>query len=276
MDLSAYLDRIGFEGRPAPDRATLDAVQRLHLLAIPYENLDVQFGRRATTDPAAAFDKLVTRRRGGWCYEMNGVMGWALGEIGFRVTRLASGVFRSVAGDGAIGNHLVLRVDFNDGPILADAGLADGAIIPYPILDGSFSADGFDFRLEQLDGGWWRFHNHSRGMAPDFDFNPDGGDEAAMSRTCLELQTDPNSMFVQNLVCARFTPEGRVQLRGRVLRHMTPQALIERLLESADEFTQVLADSFGIVDPDVPRLWPKVCARHAVLFPDGWPAQAAP
>ena len=115
MELSAYLDRIGFEGRPVPDRATLEAVQRLHLLAIPYENLDVQLGRPLTTSPAAAVDKLVTRRRGGWCYEMNGVLGWALAEIGFRVTRLTGAVMRSMAGDANIGNHLVLRVDLEDG-----------------------------------------------------------------------------------------------------------------------------------------------------------------
>src|SRR5262249_18712331 len=72
MDLSAYLRRIRYEGEASPDRATLDAVQRAHLLAIPYENLDVQLGRRRTTDPQQAFDKLVTQGRGGWCYEMNG------------------------------------------------------------------------------------------------------------------------------------------------------------------------------------------------------------
>src|SRR5438270_13953150 len=113
MNLAAYLDRIRDQGRPRPDRETLAAIQRHHLTAIPYENLDVQLGRPRTTDPAAAFDKLVTRRRGGWCYEMNGLMGWALSEIGFSVTPLATGVMTSSAGDDQTANQLVLRFNIH-------------------------------------------------------------------------------------------------------------------------------------------------------------------
>jgi N-hydroxyarylamine O-acetyltransferase len=72
MDLQAYFDRIGFAGPARPDLATLRAIHRAHLLAVPYENLDVQLGRPVTLDPAHAFDKIVRRRRGGWCYEMKG------------------------------------------------------------------------------------------------------------------------------------------------------------------------------------------------------------
>ena len=91
MNLAAYLARIGHTGPVQPDLATLRAVHRAHHFAIPYENLDVQLKRPVVTDPAAAFDKIVTRRRGGWCYEMNGVLGWALAEIGFNVTYRMSG-----------------------------------------------------------------------------------------------------------------------------------------------------------------------------------------
>ena len=142
VDLRAYLDRIGFDGEPAVDRVTLEKLQRLHLLALPYENLDVQLGRPLTTDPSAAFDKLVTRRRGGWCYEMNGLFGWALETVGFSVTRLASGVMRSAMGAAALGNHLVLRVDLADGATLADVGLGDGPIHPFAIEAGAFTAGG--------------------------------------------------------------------------------------------------------------------------------------
>src|SRR6185503_6394389 len=99
MDLQAYLDRIGFAGEARPDLATLTALHRAHLLAIPYENLDVQFGTPVTIEPAAAFEKIVTRGRGGWCYEMNGLFGAALDEIGFQVTRLAGGVRRDLMGE---------------------------------------------------------------------------------------------------------------------------------------------------------------------------------
>src|SRR5262245_33175107 len=111
MNIDAYLGRIGLTERPAATLAGLRAVHRAHLLSIPYENVDVQFGRRLTIDPAAAYAKIVERGRGGWCYEMNGLLGWALGEFGFRVTRATGAVMREVRGDAVVGNHLVLRVE---------------------------------------------------------------------------------------------------------------------------------------------------------------------
>src|SRR3954447_13867342 len=119
MDIQPYLDRVGFTGAPRPDLATLWALHRGHAFAVTYENFDVQLGRPLTTDPAAAFDKIVRRGRGGWCYEQNGLLAAVLDEIGFKVTRLAGGVHREVRGDEAVGNHLVLLVDIDGAPWIA-------------------------------------------------------------------------------------------------------------------------------------------------------------
>jgi len=264
VELGAYLDRIGFEGEPEPDLATLTALSRRHLLSIPYENIDVQLGKTLTTDPAAAYARIVGRgRRGGWCYEMNGLFGWALREVGFDVTRLASGVGRSMKGDSALGNHLILRVDMEGEPILADVGLANGPKGPYPIAEGPFAIEGLDYKLERVEDGYWRFHNHPDGMAPNFDFKPEpDDDEAALSRACAALQTEPLSPFRLNLICVRFTPDGENHLLGRILRQRRPGGVTERLLESADELLATLEGDFGIVEPAVVDLWPKICARH--------------
>ena len=281
MQLSAYLDLIGFEGRPEPDLATLRSISRRHLFAIPYENLDVQLGRTVTTDPADAYARIVTRgQRGGWCYEMNGLLGWALGEIGFRVTRLKSGVGRAFMGDAMLGNHLILRVDFDAGPpILADVGLSNGPLGPYPIVEGPFVVEGHEYRLERLEDGLWRFHNRLGGMAPSFDFSAEpGDDEAVLAAACMSLQTDPNSMFVQNFICMRFVEGGENQLRGRVFRAVRGDAITERTLVSADDLVATLEREFGIAEPEAASLWPKICARHEVLFADaaGQPAAATP
>jgi N-hydroxyarylamine O-acetyltransferase len=264
VELRAYLDRIGFGGDPRPDLTTLGALSKRHLLSIPYENLDVQLGRTLTTDPAAAYARIVGQgRRGGWCYEMNGLLGWALATIGFRVTRLASGVARTMKGDVALGNHLVLRVDTEEGPFVADVGLANGPKGPYPIREGPFSIEGLDYKLERTEDAYWRFHNHPEGMAPNFDFKsePDG-DEAVLSRACIALQKEPLSPFRLNLICVRFTPDGENHLLGRVFRQRRPAGTSERLLESPDELLATLEHDFGIVEPAVADLWPKICARH--------------
>ena len=266
MDIAAYLDRIGFDGEAKADPSTLRALQRAHLRAIPYENLDVLLGRPVTTDPAAAFDKLVTRRRGGWCYEMNGVFGWALDCLGFRVTRLASGVMRSALGAASLGNHLVLRVDWPDGATLADVGLGDGPLEPFDVAAGPFTAGGLDFRLEALDDGWWRLHNHPGARPPDFDFHLNHGDEDLLALRCISLQTDPASIFVQNLICQRFTGNGHLQLLGRVLKRTGGLETSTHLLSSAGELTDVLADEFGLDEPAAADLWPRLCERHAELM----------
>lgn len=265
MDLAAYLDRIGFAGQARPDLATLKAVHRAHLLAIPYENLDVQLRRPVTTDPAEAFDKIVRRRRGGWCYQMNGLLGWALEAIGFSVTRMAGGVHRATLGDDAVGNHLVLRVDL-DRPWLADAGFGDGPLEPYPITAGPFHDNGFDFALEAHGGGWWRLRNHPRGGAPSFDFRNERADEALLAACCTRLQTAPESPFVQNAVIQRLRPEGMAILRGRTLRLLTPDAVEERLIESADELVETLSTVFALDLPEAASLWPAISARHEALF----------
>lgn len=265
MDLQAYFDRIGWRGEARCDAATLTALHRAHLLAIPYENLDVQLGRAVGLEPAAAFEKLVNRRRGGWCYEMNGLLGAALEAIGFTVTRMAGGVHRATAGDGVVGNHLVLKVELDE-PWIADVGFGDGTIAPFPLREGAFSAHGFGFRLERVEGGWWRFHNHAFGGAPSFDFRDAPADPAQLAERCDWLQTAPDSNFVLNAVVQRFTPQGLVQMRGKTLRNVSPGGKQERFLGSADEYVDVLAREFALDLPEAASLWPRIEARHRELF----------
>ena len=262
MDVASYLHRIAYAGPVRPDLATLTALHRAHLVAIPYENLDVQLGRPVTIERAPVFEKMVTNRRGGWCYEMNGLFGWALAELGFRVTRSAGAVMREASGDGAIGNHLVLKVTLEEGIYLADVGFGDGPLDPIRVAPGAFSSHGFDFALSQQDDGWWRLHNHKSGSAASFDFNLAEADEALLAAKCRQLQTAEESTFVQNAVCQRHTANGLWILRGRVLRELTPLGYTDRLIVSADEYVSALDETFGLKLPEAASLWPKICARH--------------
>jgi N-hydroxyarylamine O-acetyltransferase len=268
VNLAAYLDRIGHAGPVAPDLATLRAVHRAHHFAIPYENLDVQLKRPVVTDPAAAYDKIVTRRRGGWCYEMNGVLGWALAEIGFKVTRMMAGVRREQDGDIAVSNHLILRVDLPEGPWLGDVGFGDGPLDPYPIAPGPIPGD-FPCHLEQIEGGWWRLHNHARGGAPSFDFQVAPADEQAMADRCRWLQSDPASGFVQNAVVQRHQPGRLLLIRGRTLRTLTAEFTTDRLIVDAADYVATLKADFALDLPEAAALWPAIAERHEVLFGPG-------
>ena len=134
--LAAYLARINFTGTPRPDLGTLTAVHRAHVDAIAWECIDCFIGRPTGRDPQAAFDKIVTAGRGGWCYEMNGLFAWMLEAMGFSLTRLAAGVMRDRMGDGAIGNHLTLIVHL-DRDHIADVGLGAGLVEPVAFAAGT-------------------------------------------------------------------------------------------------------------------------------------------
>jgi N-hydroxyarylamine O-acetyltransferase len=267
VDVQAYLDRIGFKGVARPDLATLRALHRGHALAISYENLDVQLGRPVTTDPAAAFDKIVHGRRGGWCYEMNGLLGSVLDEVGFKVTRLAGGVHRAVRGDETVGNHLVLLVEVDGEPWIADVGFGDGPRDPYPLRDGEIACDGYVYRLERLDTDWWRLNNHPNGGAPSFDFTTDPADPARLAEMCGILQTSPTSIFVLTAIAQRHLGDEIRLLRGRAFRRLTPTTKADTLIDTAEDFVALLQREFELDLPQAATIWDRVCARHELLFP---------
>lgn len=254
MDLAAYLRRIAYDGPLRVDFETVRGVQRAHAAAIPYENFDVQLKRPLTTDPEAAFAKIVGRGRGGWCYEQNGLLGLALAAIGFRVTRLA--------GNGANpASHLVLTVELEGERFVCDVGFADGPFEPYRLAEGPFEQNGFAFRVELPDEGGFRLVNHAYGMTPGF--SASGPDEAAMARTCQWLQTDPTSPFVQNtVVCGRGGDGVILSMVGRVLRAIRPEGVDKSLIESADHYVATLHDRFRLDFPQAAELWPEIRRRH--------------
>ncbi len=262
MDLDAYLDRIAYRGPLAPDLATLTEMMRAHLFAVPYENLDVAAGVPVSRDPAAIEAKIVGRRRGGWCYEMNGMLARALRAAGFDVEERAGGVRRDVAGDGQIGNHLVLLVRLDGATYLVDAGFGDGLRAPVPLAESSFVQDGLAFRLERLDARFWRLHNHPRGSASSFDLSLDPADAPRLDAKCADLQSDPAGKFRANVVAIRHRPDGIVMLRNRTRRWLPLAGGVEeRDLESAEEMAATLRSEFDLDPPAPGRLWAIADAR---------------
>jgi N-hydroxyarylamine O-acetyltransferase len=268
MRLSDYFARIGFALDARPDLATLSALHQAHLGAIAFENLDVQLGRPIDIGPEAVFDKLVRRRRGGWCYEQNGLMAWALGEIGFDVTRMSGGVMRERAGDAQMGNHLCLMVRL-DQPYLVDVGFGGSLAEPLPIRPGERHDAPFLVGLSDTGDGYWRYAEGTGDGAFSFDFRAEPADEALLAAQCLSLQTDPASSFVQNLVVQKRSGARHVSLRGRVLSELGAGAPEPTVLESADALVATLDRVFGLDIPEAAGLWPAICARHEMVFGAG-------
>jgi N-hydroxyarylamine O-acetyltransferase len=164
LDLDAYLRRVGHDGPLEPTAATLAALHRAHIAAIPFENLDIVLGRGISVDLDDVQRKLVARRRGGYCYEHGLLLAAALERLGYGVERLLARV-----GGGRdrprARTHMVLRVRIGDDVWLADTGFGSGLLNPLP-FDGDGSEHrqgGWAFRLVAVDPHEWELQERRDG-----------------------------------------------------------------------------------------------------------------
>jgi N-hydroxyarylamine O-acetyltransferase len=261
--LDAYLARIGHAGPVARDLATLIALHRAHVTTIPYDTLEIQLGRGKALAEDAFVEALVHRRRGGWCYEMNGLLTRVLRDLGFAVTRVAGAVARESLGDAAAGNHLVGLVDL-DRRWVVDVGLMDGPLEPFPLEARRWSEGPLEFRLERLPDGWWRFHNHAHGLARSFDFTEEPRDLAWYQGMCSALQTQDASPFVQYAFASLRTEHGFRALRDATHFDLANGEMKKRDVTDANEYRALLAGILGIdLGNEADALWRKVQPRAA-------------
>lgn len=264
--LDAYFARIGYDGPRTADLSTLRALHRAHVLTIPFENVTVQLGGEPSMDPGAVFAKLVEQRRGGWCYEHNGLFGRALAALGFDVTRLAGGVMREVAGEAMVGTHLALKVVIDGQPWLADVGFGSTQIEPLPLAEGPWDAAPLSGAIQRTEDGYWRLAITGGPMPLSFDFRDAPADEQRLQALCTWQARDPQSVFVQNLAVQLRRPRGHTMLRGKILTETRVDGSETRELASAEELVATLRDRFDLDVPEAAALWPQIEERHAALF----------
>lgn len=264
MDVAAYLRRIDYSGSVAATSETLRAIHRAHMLAVPFENLDVALGRTIVVDPEASVRKIVEERRGGFCYELNGAFAALLGALGFEVTLLSARVGHEHGGFGPEFDHLALRVDLDE-PWLADVGFGDSFVEPLRLaLDAEQKQEERAYRVvEDADhltmqssraGGPW--HDEYA-----FTLRPRRLEEFA--GMCHHHQTSPESHFTRGSICSRATPDGRISIAGTKLIVTKNGHRDERALSSEEERSRLLRELFGVVlGQDAPRLDPGPAAEE--------------
>jgi N-hydroxyarylamine O-acetyltransferase len=256
MNIHPYLSRIGYTGSTAPTTEILFALQRAHLLSVPFENLDIHLRKEIHLDESSLFDKIVNQRRGGICYELNGLFAFLLKAIGFQVFHLNA---RGIEDDGSYGrefDHLVLQVYTVEDPTpwLVDAGWGNGPFHPLNMDDYGIQGDeGRLFQLQRQGDTIELLENTQHQDLPlrhyAFTKNPHELEEFA--ECCRYHQTSPDSIFTQKRVCSRFLPDGQITLahspeKGRWLVSTINGHRTERELKSEAEFLQVLQAEFGI------------------------------
>jgi N-hydroxyarylamine O-acetyltransferase len=268
MKLQRYLDRIGYGGTVEPNFDTLAALQEAHVCSVPFENLDVQLGRPLSIRVEDAYEKIVLNSRGGWCYEQNGLFGWALSEIGFDVTRLAASVMRDQRGEASTASHLCLLVRSTGLKFkhLVDVGFGGSMIKPIVLQEAQYDQPPFTLGLERLDDRYWRFWENLGDGKFSFDFTEDPANESLLAKKNVSLQSDPASNFVLNLVAQQRSRDQHRTLRGRIFSVASTGAIKTRTVDSPEALVSILANEFRLDVHDVADLWPRIAARHEELF----------
>jgi N-hydroxyarylamine O-acetyltransferase len=241
IDVVAYLRRIGYTGPLDPSAETLAGLHRAHMQTVPFENLDLHTGGRNVLDPDHVYDKIVRRRRGGWCFELNGNFARLLEALGFVVTRYSAAVVLSEPGTPDFA-HLTLRVDL-ERPWLADVGFGDSFTAPLLLDERGPQARerGRAYRLEQADG---RVLLTQDGRS-QYRFALEPREMRQFQGMCDALQTPPGH-FTDAPICSMATTDGRVSLAGMRLITTAGEERSERDLADAAERVSVLRDLFGI------------------------------
>ncbi len=248
MDVEAYLRRIQYDGPRDPSPATLRGLHRQHLFNVPFENLDIALGTPIVLDPECLFDKIVARKRGGFCYELNGLFHDLLTALGFGVEMLSGRVGRA---DGTFSpefDHMLLKVALDDS-WLADVGFGDSFVSPLLLQSEATELVEGDarFRVAALNGSWEVLRRDGESMPVTlYRFTEVARELSEFAPMCHFHQTSPESHFTQNRVCSKALPDGRVTISG--MRLITTKNAVRKgtVFNNREELRECLRQPFGI------------------------------
>lgn len=252
MDVDAYFARIGYGGGREPTLENLRAMHRAHAYTVPFENLDIADGTRIQVDEDVNFDKIVRRRRGGFCLELTGTFARVLRQLGYTVDVIGGRVF----GDGRLGRpmtHMTLIVHLDE-PWIADVGFGGRIIEPLRLLTDAEQRVGHRTYTVANDGDHFLVTAYEPGQAglgarnqdATYLFTRTPREFHEFQSACDWLQTSRDSRFTHGSIVSIARPDGRATLAGGRLITLRDGHRTETEV-SPDQEPAILEREFGIV-----------------------------
>jgi N-hydroxyarylamine O-acetyltransferase len=259
MDVQAYLSRISYDGPLEPSADTLRRLQLAHLLAVPFENLSIHASEPIVLDDELLFRKIVEQRRGGFCYELNGLFSTLLRTIGFDVARLSAQVANGAGSFGPAFDHMALLVTLDE-QWLVDVGFGDSFVEPLRLTTPTKAKgkrkkekvkERISYRIDpdaeylvlwQLKGS-----DQNSNWTPQYRFNLNSYQYSDYVARCEYHQSSPESHFTKSRICSRLTSSGRITLSGMNFITTEGAEKHERSVRDQEEYAELLRERFGIV-----------------------------
>jgi N-hydroxyarylamine O-acetyltransferase len=252
MDTEKYLRRIGVENFAIPASAeSLKHLQKRHLLSVPFENLDIHWKRPILLSVESFYEKIVGERRGGFCYELNGLFAELLNELGFPSRMISARVSTGTGDFGAEFDHMAILTKIGDDEFLVDAGFGDFTAEPLRFVpdeeqrdeNGVFSIRkraGDYFEVVKKEGADWK---------SEYIFKDSAHDLADYAGMCGFHQTSPDSHFTRGRVCSIMLEAGRKTLTDKKFIETGNGTKSETEVNSEAEFAEILYEEFQIKAP---------------------------
>jgi N-hydroxyarylamine O-acetyltransferase len=256
FDLRAYLDRIGWRGPLDTTFPTLSGLMRAHMRAIPFENLDVLLGRGIRVDLDGVFTKLVTARRGGYCFEHSTLLAAALARAGFSPVAHSARVVMVAPRSAAPRTHMFLSVTIDGTTYVLDPGFGGhGPLVPLPLIENRETREGPDVHRFVRHGGEWVLETPIGGaMTPLWMSTLEADSPIDFVMANHFTSTWPDSPFVNRVMLRALTPDGRVSVMNRDVTVLRPDGVETRQLADRAALRALLVEHFGFDLPDVERV----------------------
>ena len=246
--VDAYLNRIGFDSAPGLDYDALCALQLQHLLNIPYENIDIVRGVPISLDVDDIFEKVILRRRGGYCFELNALFSWLLKSLGFQVNDYMG---RFLINETAIPmrRHRIMGVTIGGKMYLADVGV--GLVVPRkpllikPGMVDEQNGESYKFEVEPFYGNVL-YELKEDGWRPLYSFTFEEQAEIDYVMPSFYCEKHPDSMFRVADKIHIFTNEGRKSVAGREVKIFSPSGVEVIIPQTEAEYHLLLKLHFGI------------------------------
>lgn len=248
MNKEKYLQRIGVENESLMPRAeTLKLLQKQHLLNVPFENLDIHWKRPISLETKKFYEKIVGEKRGGFCYELNGLFNELLKASGFQTKLISARVFNGTE-FGAEYDHLAILAKIGTEEFIVDVGFGDFTAEPLKFVlnteqkdkNGVFLIRNFDeeyFEIVKKDGTEW---------TSEYIFKTLGRNLEEFSEMCIFHQTSSKSHFTRGKICSLMLENGRKTLTNQKFITTAENEKREIEIRSESEFYEILEREFGI------------------------------
>lgn len=248
MDTQPYLNRINFQSKPEVSKAALFELQHRHLLHIPFENLDIHYHTPIELDLQKIYQKIVPSKRGGFCYELNGLFNELLQAIGFDTFLISARVHGENGRYSPEFDHMAIVATVEGRSYLVDAGFGKFSLEPLEIvLDAPQTDPAGVFMVDRYEAGYYRVSSQENGnWSPEYIFKLEERQLADFEPRCAFQQSSEDAHFTRKKVISIARPNGRITLNNDTLK-IAEGGEVRTVEFEETEFERYLETYFGVV-----------------------------